>query len=85
MNRDTRISAGQGYVGLVFSILKVMKAEEHIRSTDRGHHVIALATYLQQHESWKVGVAYSPVGEVADCYQRPWNDQVFQSTGLQGG
>ncbi len=52
-------SASQGYVGLFFATLKALKGEEHVKATERGHHVITLTTLLQQQESHTASVDFA--------------------------
>ena len=46
-----RPTAGQGYVGVLFCILCSLREEVHVKSTERGQHVIALSTFRQGFES----------------------------------
>ena len=36
------------YTGVYFDTIKKLKEEEHVKSTEKGHHVILLSTYLEQ-------------------------------------
>ena len=44
-------TAGQGYVGVLFCILRSLSEEIHVKSTERGQHVIAFSTFLHGFES----------------------------------
>lgn len=54
-----RPTAGQGYVGVLFSKVRSIGDEEHIKCTERGQHVISLTTFLQGFENHTKSVDFA--------------------------